>query len=348
MRTVEIGRRRVGPGEPCLIIAEAGVNHEGSLERAEWLARIAREAGADIVKYQVVTPENVISTRELEKVDRLRRERGEEPLFEMLKRLELRPDDFRRLRRYCDEIGIEFAASFIDADGADLLEEIGVGFFKLASGELTNLPLLRHVARKGRPMILSTGMATLEEVEEAVEAVRAAGCDALALLHCVSAYPAGVEEINLDAIGTLRRAFQVPVGYSDHTVGPLAVIAAVCRGAEIVEKHVTYDRTLPGADHAHSSDPQELAYIVRTIRTLERAFGHGRKEPAPGEREARVAFRRSVVARVPIAEGETITPDKVTCKRPATGIPPRLVDTLYGRVAKRPIDADETITWEMV
>ena len=348
MGTLQLGQRRVGPGEPCLIIAEAGVNHEGSLERAKWLARIAREAGADIVKYQVVTAEKVISARELEKVDRIRRERGEEPLFDMIKRLELPSDDFHRLKRYCDEIVIEFAASFIDADGADLLEDIGVSFFKLASGELTNLPLLRHVARKGRPMILSTGMATLGEVEEAVASVRAVGCDDLAILHCVSAYPAALEEINLDAMATLRRVFQVPVGYSDHTVGPLATIAAVCRGAEIVEKHVTYDRTLPGADHAHSSDPQELTYIVHSIRTLERAFGHGRKEPAPAEREARASFRRSVVAKVAIAAGETITPDKVTCKRPATGILPNLLEKVYGRVAKRAIEADETITWEMV
>jgi N-acetylneuraminate synthase/N,N'-diacetyllegionaminate synthase len=266
----------------------------------------------------------------------------------MIRRLALRPEDFRALKAYCDGRGIMFLSTPFDYFSVDLLDSLGVPLFKVASGELVNHPFLAYVASRGKPMLLSTGMASLGEVEEALAVVRGAGCEQVTLLHCTSAYPAPVEEANLRAMVTMRRAFGVPVGYSDHTPGIEAAVAAVALGAEVIEKHFTLSRDLEGPDHKASLEPGELAALVRAIRNVERALGDGRKRPTPSELEIMPYARRSLVAVRDIARGEVITADVLAAKRPGTGIPPKMLHLVAGRTARTDIPAGTVLTWDMV
>ena len=276
--SVRIGERPVGVGHPCFVIAEAGVNHNGSLDMALKLVDAAVEAKADAVKFQtfraerLLTPEAPKAAYQIENSDRT------ETQFEMLQRLELDEAAHRTLMDHCRRRGLAFLSSPFEQGSADFLETLGVPAFKIPSGEVTNLPFLCHVARKGIPLILSTGMATLEEVEVAVAAIRSSGCRQLVLLHCVSAYPASPSDANLRAMATLARTFGTPVGYSDHTLGIEVALAAVAMGAAVIEKHFTLDRTMPGPDHQASSEPGELALLVSGIRKVESAPRRRREE----------------------------------------------------------------------
>ena len=266
--------------QPVFIIAEAGVNHNGSLDLALSLIDAAKAAGADAVKFQTFRADNLATATAHKAAYQERSTSNEETQFQMLKRLELDAEAHHRLIEHCRVVGIQFLSSPFDIESADLLEQMDVSLYKIPSGEITNLPYLRHIGRKGKPVILSTGMSTLVEVEEGVQALRESGVKDITLLHCVTEYPAPFDEINLRAMHTLHTAFGLPVGYSDHTPGTEIAIAAVALGAVVIEKHFTLDRNLPGPDHAASLEPSELKQMVSAIRHVESALGDGIKVPA--------------------------------------------------------------------
>ena len=346
--TVDIAGRKVGFGQPCFVIAEAGVNHNGDPELARQLIDVAIAAGADAVKFQTFKTEQQVTLSAPKAEYQKLTTDASESQFAMLKRLELPPDTFYKLREYCLEQGILFLSTPFDEESADLLEMVGVPAFKIPSGEITNLPFLEYVARKGRPMIVSTGMSTLGEVEAAVHAIHRAGNQNLVLLHCVSAYPAPPEDVNLRAMQTLAKVFGMPVGFSDHTLGVDIAVAAVALGACVVEKHFTLDRALPGPDHQASLEPDQLDALVRGIRIVELALGHGRKEAAPSEADTAVVARKSIVAARDIPAGTVITRKRVAMKSPATGLPPSMLSQITGRTTIQDIPADTLITWEML
>jgi N-acetylneuraminate synthase len=334
---ITVAGRTLGPGLPCFIIAEAGVNHNGSLELAIRLVDAAAEAGADAVKFQTFQADRLV-TAQAPRAEYQRRNTGTGgSQLELLRALELGPETHRQLQAHCRSRGILFLSSPFGEASADLLEALDVPLFKVPSGELTNHPFLTHLARKGRPLILSTGMASLGEVESALGVIQAAGAPPVALLQCVSCYPASARDANLRAMDTLAAAFQVPVGYSDHTEGIAVSLAAVARGACILEKHITLDRRLPGPDQQVSIDPPELAALVAGIRTVEAALGDGRKRPAPAEQEAMAVARKSLVAAAALPAGTVLGPTHFAVKRPGTGLPPAMLTFLVGRRLRRAV-----------
>ena len=345
---VEIGGRPVGPGEPCFLIAEAGVNHNGDVNRARELVRLAAVAGADAIKFQTFSAERLVTASAPKAVYQASRTDPGESQQDMLKRLELGPEDHALLMSDCREAGILFLSSAFDEESADLLDKLGVAAFKVPSGEITNLPYLQHLARKGRCLIVSTGMSTLDEVALGVNAIRGAAAVPLVLLHCVSLYPAPAAGSNLLAMETLRRTFDVPVGYSDHSQGTAVALAAVALGADMIEKHFTVDRGLPGPDHAASLEPGEFRPMVDGIRDVRAALGDGVKRPIPEEAETAAVARKSVVATSDIPAGTVIRREMLTIKRPGTGIEPSRLPWVVGRQARAAIAAGSVITPEMV
>lgn len=338
----------MGESEPCFIIAEAGVNHNGDVNLAKKLIDVAKEAGADAVKFQTFKTEEVV-TKNAEKAQYQKEATGaEESQFEMIKNLELTEKDFEELFAYARERDILFLSSPFDKGSVDLLDELGVPAFKIASGEITNFPLLKYIARKKKTIILSTGMSTLGEIEEALEVIRKEGAEEIVLLHCVSCYPAKVEDMNLKAMETLKHAFKLPVGLSDHTVGITTPIVAVALGACVIEKHFTLDKNLPGPDHKASLAPDELKQMVKAIRDVGKALGDGIKKPTKDEEENKKAARRSIVAKVDIPEGAIITKEMLNVKRPGTGIEPKHIEEVSGARAKVDIKRDDRITWSKI
>jgi N-acetylneuraminate synthase/N,N'-diacetyllegionaminate synthase len=345
---VKIGYKLIGEGEPCFIIAEAGVNHNGDINLAKKLIDAAKDAGADAVKFQTFKAENVV-VKDAEKAEYQKETTGiEESQYEMIKKLELTDEDFEELADYAKKKGILFLSSPFNKESVDLLEEINVPAFKVGSGEITNFPLLRYIAKKGKPVILSTGMSTLGEVEEALDIIRSEGIEEGILLHCASNYPARIEDINLRAMETLKQVFKIPVGFSDHTLGITASIAAVASGACVIEKHFTLDRNLPGPDHKASLEPDKLREMVKAIRDVEKALGDGIKRPTKDEEEIKKVARRSVVAKVDIPEGTIITKSMLDVKRPGTGVEPKYSNLVIGKKAKENIKKDELVRFEMI
>jgi len=346
MLTVQIANTRIGQGEPCFIIAEAGVNHNGNINSAKELIRAARRAGASAVKFQAFKTEELV-TRGAEKAPYQKQGTGNEgSQFEMIQQLELTERDFEELLACAQEEGIIFLSSAFDKKSVDLLDRLRVPTFKVGSGEITNLPLLKHIAGKKKPVILSTGMATLDEIEEALAAIRQEGVADIVLLHCVSCYPARVEEVNLRAMDTLGQAFGLPVGLSDHTLGITIPIAAVALGACAIEKHFTLNKNLPGPDHRASLEPGELEEMIKSIREVEAALGDGMKRPTVGEEENKGIARRSIVARVDIPASAIISQGMLAFKRPGTGVEPKYADLIVGKKAKDNIQAGELITFD--
>ena len=325
------------------IIAEAGVNHNGDLKRALKLVDAAAKAGADAVKFQTFAADRLVTR--LSPKARYQRETTDpkESQYAMLKRLELSPEAHRELKLRAEKHDMVFLSTPFDKESADLLDELGVQAFKLGSGELTDLPLLEHVARKDRPIILSTGMSTMAEVREAVMTLREAGLSEIALLHCVSAYPAPVEDVNLLAMDTMRREFNVPVGYSDHTQGIQVAPLAVACGADIIEKHLTLDRTLPGPDHRMSLEPKEFAAMVRDIRDAEKVLGNGNKQVMQSEVNTKAVARKSVAALVDIKKGCCMTREMLGIRRPGLGIQPSELESLIGRKLDRDVPAGSSL-----
>src|SRR2546425_768278 len=348
MRKIGIGERLVGNGERVFIIAEVGVNHDGDVALAKRLVDEAADAGADAVKFQTFRAERLASATAAKASYQLRTTDRAESQLEMLRRLELSPDAHREVQRQCMKRAIAFVSTPFDEGSADLLEELDVPVFKIGSGEITNWSFLEYVARKGKPIILSTGMSFLSEVDEAVRIIRRAGCEQLVLLHCVSSYPADPADANLLAMQTMATAFGVPVGFSDHTRGIEVSLAAVALGASVIEKHFTLDRNMPGPDHQASLEPEELVALVRGIRTVERSLGDGRKKPALAEAEAAAASRRSLVATRDIPAGVLLTEELIGVRRPGTGLPPAMRSYLLGRRTRMGIPAGALFELEML
>jgi N,N'-diacetyllegionaminate synthase len=348
MDRVFFGSRAIGRGAPVLVIAEAGVNHNGDLRIAHQLIDCAANAGADVVKFQSFAAEDIV-TPSAPKANYQRATTGLlESQFQMLKRLELSDRDHSELQKHCAEEEIIFLSTPYSEKSLRMLDSLGVLGYKISSSDTTNLPLLDHVARHHKPVILSTGMCDLAEVRAAVDALREAGLEQFALLHCTSEYPAPLDELNLRVIENLHSEFECPVGFSDHTVGTIAAAWAVAAGACIIEKHFTMDRNLPGPDHRASLEPNELAELVRVIRQTERSLGDGQKRPTPSELKNKQFMQKSIVARRAIAQAETIEAEAITCKRPASGLPPRFWNDVVGRRAARAIAQDEVLTMDSV
>lgn len=328
-----------------LIIAEAGVNHNGNLDLALQLVAAAADAGADLVKFQSFTASKIIAAN-APKAEYQKATTGtDEGQFEMVRKLELSRADHEALIAKCARHGIGFWSTAFDADSFDMLVELGLDRVKIPSGEITNLPLLRHICRLGLPIILSTGMAEMEEIAAAVEAMVQAGTprEYITLLHCTTEYPTAMADVNLRAMAHLQAAFQLPVGYSDHTPGIEVPIAAVAMGATVIEKHLTLDRSLPGPDHHASIEPHEFKAMVRAIRNIEAALGDGIKRPCASELKNKPIARKSIVASRPIQSGERFTADNLTAKRPGSGISPMQWDMVVGQTALRDFATDEMI-----
>jgi N,N'-diacetyllegionaminate synthase len=346
--TVMVGSRRVGAGERCFVIAEAGVNHNGNMALACKLIDIAAEAGADAVKFQTFSADRLANPNAPKAAYQKVTTSPEESQHAMLKRLELAPEEHEMLIGHCGGRGIMFLSSPFDEQAADLLDAFGVAAFKVPSGEIINLPYLRHVARMGRPIILSSGMSTLEEVTAAVAAIRENGNDQIVLLHCLSNYPADPAEANLRAMATMVEACRCPVGFSDHTEGHVATIAAVALGACMIERHFTLDRDLPGPDHRASLEPDELAAMIRDIRATQAALGNGRKEPQPSELENRDVIRKSIVATRDLPAGTVLQAADLATMRPGTGLAPAMMPQLAGRCLRAAVAAGTPIALDML
>jgi N-acetylneuraminate synthase/N,N'-diacetyllegionaminate synthase len=330
------------------VIAEAGVNHDGSLDTAKRLVEAARDAGADAVKFQAFRTDRLV-TRGAPKAAYQAEQTGSGGQREMLKALEFSPAQFRELFVFAETVGIPFLASPFDPDSLGVLLELGVPALKLGSGELTDLPLLRKAAQGGIPLIVSTGMADEEEIAEALSTIEGASAPALpvVLLHAVSSYPCPLAEANVRALATLASTFGRPVGYSDHTLGEAASLAAVALGACVIEKHLTLDQGMEGPDHAASMEPSAFADLVRKVRALPAILGSGEKRPQRSELATRAAARKSLVADCDISAGTLLTSRMVAAKRPGTGLAPKRLWDFLGRVAKRDIREDTLLTEEM-
>ena len=331
----------------CLIIAEVGVNHDGSLARAISLVWAAHDAGADAVKFQAFSTDRLTSSR-APTADYQRRRTACTDQRKMLRSLEFSRDDFRVLKTEADVLGMEFMASPFDPEEVEMLVELGVRRIKIASPELTDVPLLRAAARTGLPLIVSTGAATEAEIEQALEVIRAAGDPPVTLLACVTRYPTPFSKANIRRMVTLRERFGLPVGYSDHTEGVEAAPLAVAAGAVVLEKHFTLDRRLPGPDHAASVEPAELARLVEAVRRTEEALGDGRLEPDEAERRVAQTARKSIVAAVSIPRGTRLRRPMLAIKRPGTGLPPAAIRKVVGSYATTDIEPDTPITEEML
>jgi len=345
---IKIGKKLIGEGSPCFIIAEAGVNHNGSLKLAKELIDVAKEAGADVVKFQTWITEEII-TKTAPKAEYQNETTGkEESQYEMLKKLELSQKDFRALKRYADKKRIIFLSTPDEQKSADFLFKLGVPAFKVGSGELTNLPYLAHIAKKKKPIILSTGMGDLAEVKLAVGTIKKAGNSNIILLHCTTSYPCPLKEVNLKAMLTLKKEFGLLVGYSDHTLGIVAPVMAVALGAQVLEKHFTLDKDLPGPDHKASLGPDELKEMIKAVRIAEKALGDGIKKPSRTEEKNKEVVRKSIVAKTDISKGVLITEKMLIMKRPSTGIQPKYLNKVLGRKAKRNIKKDTLIRFEQI
>lgn len=343
-----IGSKMIGRDHPVFIIAEAGVNHNGKLEQAKKLIKEAAIAGVDCVKFQTFKAERVVTRNAPKAKYQLGTTDNAESQFDMLKALELNAQDHRQLKEDAQKLGLVFLSTPYNFEDVDLLEEIDVGAYKVASGQIVELAFLRKIARLGKPIFLSTGMANLNEIKTAVEVITKEDNDKVILLQCTTNYPSKAEDSNLKVIPRLQDEFSCIVGYSDHTIGEIAAIAAVALGAKVIEKHFSLDKSLPGPDHSSSLNPQELKSLVEGIRNTEKLLGISQKEPTEIEKENAAGMRRSLVAVRNISKGEIIRESDITFKRPATGLKPKYFDELIGKRARKDIAADDLFQKDMI
>lgn len=329
--------------EKVLIIAEAGVNHNGNLETALKMVDVAKNFGADIIKFQTGVLDLVVS-KYAPKAEYQKRETGaDESQKEMGKSITLPLEAFEVIRNHCNEVGIEFLSTPFDVVSIDYLHGLGIRLWKVPSGEITNLPYLEKIAATGMDVILSTGMSTMEEIEAALNLLRDKGAGKITLLHCTTEYPAPLNDVNLKAMLTLKEKFGVEVGYSDHTKGIEVSLAAVAMGASVIEKHFTLDRNMEGPDHKASLEPDEFAQLVRSVRNVECALGNGIKEPKESEIPNKIVARKSLIAKTDIKKGDIFSTDNLTTKRPGNGISPMRWYEIIGKSAKRDYEEDELI-----
>ena len=339
--TIKIADRIVGAGHKCFVIAEAGVNHNGKLALALQLVDAAKQANADAVKFQTFKAEDVASPLAPKAEYQVANTQTNESQLDMVRELELTFDEFRKVHEYCKKRGILFLSTPFDHGSVDFLDELGLLAFKIPSGEITNLPLVHHVASKGKPVILSTGMANLQEVRDALETIYSTGNRDVVVLQCVSNYPASPSSINLRAMETMHNEFGVDVGFSDHTQGTEIPLAAVALGACVIEKHFTLDRNLPGPDHKASLEPMELREMITNIRNVEAALGDGVKRPTSEELKTAECARRSLVAAKRIPAGTVITEEMIAILRPGTGMPPAMKPRVLGTRVMRDMEVGE-------
>ncbi len=345
---IKIGSKVVGAGRPCFIIAEAGVNHNGDLHMAKKMVDVAADAGADAIKFQTFRTTELVVKNAPKAQYQLKTSSPEESHFDMLQRLEMSEEMHGALLDYCSRRDIIFLSTPYDSPSLDLLVRLDVAALKIASTDVSNIPFLREAGQTKRPVLLSTGMSSLQEVDDAIAALRSAGNTALALFQCTSAYPTSPEQINLRVIREFAARYQVPTGFSDHTTGIDAAPLAVAAGACIIEKHFTLSRSLPGPDHAMSIEPDELSELVRTIRRVERMLGDGVKRVMPSEEENKRTHQKSLVVREPVKAGTIIGRHQLTCKRPGTGLPPAFIDRVVGRRALKNLEPDDIVTSDVI
>lgn len=346
MDVVELNGRRVGPGEPPYVIAEAGSNHNGEPDLCARLIEAAAECGADAIKFQSWSRKTLFSEEQYRRdAARVRGNGGGPTLEEAVERYQLTPAQHHHVARLCRRAGITFLSSAFSPAEVDLLVDLEVPALKIASMDVTHLPLLEYVAGTGLPVLLSTGMATLGEVERALEVLRRGGAGPVVLLHCISVYPTPPEQVHLRTMETWARAFDVPVGYSDHTLGVAVPLAAVALGACVIEKHFTLDCALPGWDHAISADPPQLRALVTGAAEVHAALGESRRVVGDAELQKRLSFRRRMVARRPLRQGERLTAEDVDFKRPGNGIQPDELSYVLGRAVLRDIEAESELSW---
>ncbi|MFW9995575.1 MAG: N-acetylneuraminate synthase [Candidatus Odinarchaeota archaeon] len=343
-----INGKKIGIGHPTFIIAEAGVNHNGDIHLARKLIDVAARSGADAVKFQTFKSEKVATFQAKKAEYQETTTRSDESQLEMIKKLELPFSSFRELQEYSRSKGLIFLSTPFDLESLDFLAELDVPAFKISSGELINPLLLKKAVDYRKPIILSAGMATLGEIETALDLISQRGENRLALLHCITSYPAPIEIANLRAIQTLRNAFRTIVGYSDHTLGTTAMIVAVTLGAKVIEKHFTLDKSLPGPDHKASADPEELDRMIKEIRRTEASLGDGIKIPSQAELDIAKIARRSIVASRDLKKGEFITEDAIELKRPAEGLAPKYLDLIMGKKLNQDVKADSFIIFRMI
>ncbi|MBD3637736.1 MAG: N-acetylneuraminate synthase [Crocinitomicaceae bacterium] len=329
-----------------IIIAEAGVNHNGSLDMAKKLVDTAVNAGVDYIKFQTFKTENLVSPDAAQANYQTENSGIEESQFKMLKKLELDKRAHEELINYCRNKGIKFLSTAFDLESIDLLDELGIELFKIPSGEVTNAPYIEKIAKKNKPVIMSTGMCNLEEVEAAYQILKKhLPADQITILHCSTDYPTKMPDVNLLAMQTLKEKFDVAVGYSDHTLGTEVPIAAVALGAKVIEKHFTLDKSLPGPDHKASLNPDELKIMVDAIRNIELALGNGKKQPTEAEKKNMTAARRSIHTRVALKKGTKITDNDLIMLRPGDGISPMKMQQILGKSVKEDIPAQHKLDW---
>jgi N,N'-diacetyllegionaminate synthase len=343
---ITIGTQQIGKNHPVFVIAEAGVNHNGDMARAREMVHAAADAGADAIKFQTFSTESLVSLEAPKPEYQIHTTGSDSTWSDVLKELELNMDAHRELFDLTTELGMIFLSTPFDEVSADNLEGLGVPAFKIASPDLTNIPLLEHIARKGKPVILSTGMSTLDEVKEGISAITGCGNDQIIPLHCLSSYPAPTRDVNLRAMGTMRGALSVDVGYSDHTLGGEIAIAAVAMGAVAIEKHFTMDRNLPGPDHPASLEPDELADMIQSIRNVENALGNGNKIAQPSELDTARTARRSLAAAIDIPANTVIGREMIIALRPGTGIQPRDISSVIGQTTVKAVQARRLLGWD--
>ncbi|MDL1980924.1 MAG: N-acetylneuraminate synthase family protein [Deltaproteobacteria bacterium] len=347
---MKLGNREVKDFSIPYIIAEIGANHNGDMDLAKKMIDSAKQCGCDAVKFQSWTPDSLIAKEEYDRNqqynDSPKKHFGS--LKEMVEKYYLRPSQHHELKRYCDKIGIEFCSSPFSENEADLLEELGVRFYKIASMDINNLNFLKHVAGKGKPIVLSTGMATLAEIENAIKTIERKENHQIILLHCIAIYPPAYEDINLNNIPMLRQTFGYPLGFSDHSIGVSIPLASVALGSCVIEKHFTLDKDMPGWDHEVSANPKEMRIIVEESRNIVRAMGTCRRVVNQAEEEKKLKFRRSVVAGKDLKKGHVLKIKDLAFKRPGSGIRPDEANYLIGRTLKQDIVRDELLRWDVL
>ena len=348
VRNIRIGDHLVGDGQPVYIVAEIGSNFDRSLEQAKNLVDLAKDAGADAVKFQSFLADKIVSEHGFRNLQISFQSKWKKSVCEVYEDAELPREWHQEIADYCRKKGITFFSAPYDKEAVDLLDEIGVPAFKVGSGDINFLSLIEYMAKKGKPMIVGTGASTLGEIEETINIMRAAGNEDIILLQCVTNYPSPIEQANIRAMITLREAFQVNVGYSDHTLGYLIPLGAVALGACMIEKHFTLDKMREGPDHRFSMNVSEFAEMVKNIRLMEKALGSYIKRPVPAEDETIIIQRRCIYAKKDIPRGTIITRDMLTLLRPDKGLKPKYIDIVVGRRAQKDIPKGTAISWNMI
>ncbi len=345
-KTIKIGSRLVGDGQPTYFIADIGANFDNNLEKAKKLALAAKKAGTDVVKFQTFLADKIVSGPSFAKMQ-LKGIHGKwkKPINEIFKEVEFPREWHKKLFDYCKKIGVAFTSSAYDFEGVDLLDKLGVDFFKIGSGEITWHEMLKYTAKKNKPMILSTGDSTLAEVNEAVRIIEKTGNNKLILLQCITNYPSKIESANINVLKTYQTSFNIITGYSDHAPGDIVPLATVALGGKVIEKHFTLNKKDKGPDHPHSMEPQEFKQMVEKVRLLEKALGGSRKDVVEEEFETVIVQRRSLHAKKDIKKGEIIKKEDIIELRPATGILPKYKNIVAGRKAKINIKTHEAINW---